>query len=389
MDNFTFVSPTKIIFGRDTENQVGSEVKQYGNKVLLHYGGGSIKLSGLYDRVITSLKVAGMDIVELQGVQPNPRLSLVKEGIEICRENDIDVILAVGGGSVIDSAKAIALGVPYDGDVWDFFEGKAKPKETIPVGVILTLPASGSEASSNSVITNEIGWLKKGLNSNVVRPRFAIINPELTFTLPPYQTICGVADIMAHVMERYFTNTTNVDFTDRLCEATLKTIIHNAPIVLEDPKNYEARANIMWASTIAHNDLLSTGRIGDWASHRIEHELSAIYDVAHGAGLAVIFPAWMRYVYKHDIDRFIQFAVRVWNIEHDYYYPERTALRGIESLESFFKAIQLPTTLTELNVNGDKLEEMAEKCTKNDTAPVGNFVKLYQQDVLKIYKSVL
>jgi len=389
MENFNFVCPTEIIFGKDTENQVGKKVKQYSDKILLHYGGGSIKKNGLYERVVKSLKAAEVDFIELPGVQPNPRLSLVKEGIEICRKNDIGFILAVGGGSVIDSSKAIALGVNHDGDVWDFFEGKLEPEKTLPVGVILTIPAAGSETSMSSVITKEDGWIKKGLNHDILRPSFAIMNPELTFTLPAYQTACGVADIMAHIMERYFTNTLNVDFTDRLCEATLKTVIHNAAILLKEPNNYAARANIMWASTIAHNDLLATGRVGDWASHKIEHELSAIYDVAHGAGLAVIFPAWMKYVYRHDINRFVQFAVRVWNIDTDYYSPERTAVNGIERLKSFFKEMGLPTTLDELNIPGDRLEEMAAKCTNSGNVVLGNFVKLNQQDVLNIYKSVL
>jgi hypothetical protein len=281
-----------------------------------------------------------VEFIELGGVQPNPRLSLVKQGIELCRKHNIDFILAVGGGSVIDSAKAIAVGVPYEGDVWDFYSGKAVPEKALPVGVVLTIPAAGSEASKSSVITNEDGWYKRGLNVEIIRPKFAIMNPEITFTLPPYQTACGAADIMAHVMERYFTHQKDVDFTDRLCEATLKTIIKNVPIVLEEPENYQARAEIMWASTIAHNDLLSTGRIGDWASHAIEHELSGIYDVPHGAGLAVVFPAWMKYVYKEDVDRFVQFATRVWDVEMDFSNPERTALEGIYRLTQFGLACQ-------------------------------------------------
>ena len=252
MDKFVFQSPTKIVFGKDAEMEVGKEVRALGKKVLLHYGGGSVKKYGLYDRVVESLKDAGVDFVELGGVQPNPRLSLVKEGIELCRKNDIDFILAVGGGSVIDSSKAIAVGTPYDGDVWDFYSGKAEIKEVLPVGVVLTIPAAGSEASDSSVITNEDGWYKWSIGSTLIRPKFAIMNPEITYTLPPYQTVCGVADIMAHVMERYFTNTKGVDFTDRLCEATLKTVIANAPKVLENPEDYDARAQIMWASTIAH-----------------------------------------------------------------------------------------------------------------------------------------
>lgn len=386
MVNFEFLSPTRIIFGKGTEERVGEETSKYSKRILFHYGGGSIKRTGLYDKIVRSLRSAGIEYVELGGVQPNPRLSLVKEGIRICRENKIDFILAVGGGSVIDSAKAIALGVPYDGDVWDFYIGKAVPKERIPVGVVLTIPAAGSEASKSSVITNEDGWYKRGCGTELNQPVFAIMNPELTYTLPPYQTACGAADIMAHVMERYFTNVPNVDYTDRLCEATLQTIIKNVPIVLEEPTNYDARAQIMWASTLAHNDLVGTGRIGDWASHQIEHELSGLYDVAHGAGLAVVFPAWMQYVYKHDISRFVQFAVRVWNVEPDFYNPERTALEGIRRLKDFFKSIGLPTTLRELSIPDDRLEEMASKCKMTNGDTVGNFVKLTKQDVLNILK---
>jgi alcohol dehydrogenase YqhD (iron-dependent ADH family) len=384
MENFIFQCPTKIIFGKGTEKQVGEETKKYSNKVLFHYGGGSIKKSGLYDTVVKSLKEAGVEFIELGGVKPNPRLSLVKEGIKICRENGIKFILAVGGGSVIDSAKAIALGVPYKGDVWDFYIGKAEIKEALPVGVILTLPATGSEASIGSVITNEEGQYKRSANHQVLRPQFAIMNPELTFTLPDYQTACGAADIMAHVMERYFTHVPYVDLTDRLAEATLRTIIKNTPIALEEPQNYDVRAEIMWASTIAHNGLLGTGRIEDWASHNIEHELSGIYDVAHGAGLAVIFPAWMKYVYKKNINRFMQFAVRVWDVEPDFNNPERTVLEGIRRMEEFFKKIGLPTTLEELNIPDDRLEEMAAKAT--EFGPLGQFMELSKDDVLNILK---
>lgn len=384
LDNFTFHSPTKIIFGRDTEQQVGCEAKKHATRVLLHYGGGSIKRSGLYQRVVESLQRAGVDFIELGGVQPNPRLSLVRQGIQLCRDEDIDFILAVGGGSVIDSGKAIALGVPYKGDVWDFFEGKAQAGTSLPVGVILTIPAAGSEASDSCVITKEDGWLKRGYSSQENRPVFAIMNPELTFTLPPYQTACGAADIMAHVMERYFTNTPYVDYTDRLCEATLKTIIKHVPLVLSEPDNYDARAEIMWASTLAHNNLLSTGRTGDWASHQIEHELSGIYDVPHGAGLAVVFPAWMKHVYNHDIKRFVQFAVRVWNIEQDFFDPEVTVLEGIQRMEEFFQSIGLPTRLEELGIPDDRLEEMARKCKKDVDGTVGNFVQLTTEDVQNI-----
>ncbi|HBM79345.1 MAG TPA: NADH-dependent alcohol dehydrogenase [Clostridiaceae bacterium] len=382
MQDFTFQCPTKIIFGRNTENQVGKEVKKYGSRILLHYGGGSIKRTGLYDRIIKSLKAEGIEVMELSGVKPNPRLSMVHEGIKICRENKINFILAVGGGSAIDSAKAIALGVPYDGDVWDFYVGKAKPRKVLPLGVVLTLPATGSEASASSVITNEDGWYKKGLGSDLNRPKFSIMNPELTFTLPAFQTFSGISDIMAHVQERYFTNTKHVELTDRLSEATLKTVINNAKILLNDPKNYDARAEIMWAGTIAHNGLLGTGREEDWASHRIEHELSGIYDVTHGAGLAVVFPAWMKYVYKHDVERFAKYAVRVWDVEPDFDNIENTVLEGIRRYQSFLKSVGLPTTLKELNVPYDRFDEMAEKCTQ--FGPVGGFIKVHKEDVINI-----
>lgn len=384
MQNFEYQWPTKIIFGQGTEVQTGHELKALGKKALLHYGGGSIKRSGLFSRIVKSLQEAGVEFIELSGVQPNPRLGLVQEGIKLCREQKIDSVLAVGGGSVIDSAKAIAAGVLYDGNVWDFYAGTAKVKETLPVGVVLTIPAAGSEASKSSVITNEAGWYKRGLNSEVIRPRFAIMNPELTYTLPPYQTAAGAADIMAHIMERYFTREPNVDLTDKLCEATLKSVIYNVPIALEAPDDYAARAEIMWASTIAHNDLLSTGRIGDWASHAIEHELSAIYDVAHGAGLAVVFPAWMKRALKQNLDKLVQFALNVWNVEPRLDAPERVALEGIKQLTAFFRRVGLPVTLEELGVPTDRLQEMVDKCTRNGTVTVGNYMKLDRAGVLEI-----
>jgi alcohol dehydrogenase len=384
VENFIFQNATKIIFGKGTEAETGKETSRFARKVLLHYGGGSIRKSGLYDRVCRSLKDAGVEFIELAGVKPNPRLSLVHEGIRICRQNTIDFILAVGGGSVIDSAKAIAIGVPYQGDVWDFYMKKAPVKESLPLGVVLTIPAAGSESSNGSVITKEEGMFKKDAGGECMRPKFAIMNPELTFTLPPYQTACGAADIMAHVMERYFTRVSAVDFTDRLCEATLRTIIENVPVALAQPDDYDARAEIMWASTIAHNDLLGTGRVGDWASHMIEHELSGIYDVAHGAGLAVVFPAWMKHVYKGDVNRFARFAARVWGVEPRFDWPERTALEGIGRTKSFFRDIGLPTSLQELGVKDDRMEEMARKATEK--GPVGNFTKLGARDVLSIYR---
>ncbi len=389
MDNFIFNNTTKIIFGKDTELLIGQETKKYSNKVLLHYGGGSIKKSGLYDRVMKSLKDAGIEVFELSGVLPNPRLSLVNEGIRICRNNDINFILAVGGGSTIDSAKAIAVGVPYEGNVWDFYEGKSEPQKALPVATVLTIPAAGSESSHSSVITNEDGWYKRGLSDYLLYPVFSILNPVLTYTLPDYQTACGAADIMAHIMERYFTNTQNVELTDRLCEATFKTVVHNVPLALKTPDDYNARAEIMWAGTVAHNNLLNTGRLGDWGSHDIEHEISAIYDIAHGAGLAIVFPAWMKYVYKRDINRFAQYAQRIWNIDDNLFDLEDVALRGIAALENYFTSIGLPTRLSHANIDDTHLEEMADKCTASDTQTVGAVMKLNKNDVLNILKLAL
>ena len=387
MQNFSFQNTTKIVFGRDTEKEVGDYTAEHGSRGLLHYGGGSIKKYGTYDKVVESLEKAGVDYVELGGVEPNPKLALVKEGIELAREENVDFILAVGGGSVIDSAKAISVGYFYDGDVWDFFTGEAEITEALPIGVVLTIPAAGSESSGAAVVTKEEGSYKRDIGTDLIRPQFAIMNPELTFTLPDYQTACGAVDIMAHIMERYFTNTENVELTDRLSESALKTIINNVPKVLKDNEDYAARAEVMWTGTIAHNNLLGTGREEDWSSHGIEHELSGIYDVAHGAGLAVIFPAWMNYVYQHDLERFAQFAVRVWGVDPDFKDLEWTARQGIKKTKEFFSSIGMPVTLAELDIPADRLEEMAKKATEN--GPIGNFVSLDTEDVLNIYQSAL
>lgn len=387
MIDFNFYNGTEIIFGKGQENNVGQYAVKYGKKVLLHYGGGSIKRTGLYDRVVKSLSEQGMEIIELGGVKPNPRLSLVREGIEICKKEKVDVILAVGGGSAIDSAKAISIGALYDGDVWDFFTGKAVPAQSVPVGTVLTIPAAGSESSTGCVITNEDGWYKRAAaQPYCMYPRFSVLNPELAYTLPKNQVAYGVADILAHLMERYFTNTQEVELIDRMLEAIMKTIINNAPLALERPNDYDVWSELMLGGAYAHNNSLSVGRIGDWASHDIEHELSAIYDIAHGEGLAIVFPAWMKYVYKHDLDRFAQFAVRVWNVENDYFDKEKTALAGIAALEKFSKSMGLPTRLSEIKIDGSKFEEMASKATDGDTSTVGNFIELKKADIVKIYK---
>jgi alcohol dehydrogenase YqhD (iron-dependent ADH family) len=387
MQNFTYQNTTKIVFGKGKEEDVGEYTAKHGSKVLLHYGGGSIKKYGTYDKVIESLEAAGIEYVELGGVEPNPKLSLVQEGIELAKEESVDFILAVGGGSVIDSAKAIAVGYFYDGDVWDFYYGDAKITEALPIGVVLTIPAAGSESSTSSVVTKLDGMYKRSIGSELIRPKFAIMNPEITFTLPNYQTACGAVDIMAHIMERYFTNTDNVEYTDRLSEASLKTIINNTPKVLENNEDYAARAEIMWVGSNAHNGLLGTGREEDWSSHGMEHELSGIYDVAHGAGLAVVFPAWMNYVYQHDLERFAQFAVRVWDVDPDFKDLEWTARQGIKKTKEFFSQIGMPVTLKELDIPAKRLEEMAEKATEN--GPIGSFVELDTEDVLNIYNNAL
>ncbi len=386
MQNFTFYSPTYFVFGKEQENQVGYYVKKFGgSKVLIHYGGGSAKKSALIDRVEASLDKEGIEYVELGGVLPNPRSGLVYEGIELCKKEGVDFILAVGGGSTIDSSKAIAAGVKYDGDFWDFYEKGIPVENALKVGTILTIAAAGSEGSADTVITKEEGMLKRGASGEALRPAFSILNPELTQTLPAYQTACGITDIMAHVFERYFTNTTDVEVTDRLCEALLLTMIKEAPKVIANPNDYEARANIMWAGMVAHNNIVGVGREQDWSSHGIEHELSALYDVPHGAGLAVIFPAWMKYVMKHDIARFAQVAVRVWNVEMDFANPEITAAEGIKRFEEFLTSIGMPINFEQLGAKEEDIPYMVETIGLGDQGTMGSFVKLSNEDVEKIY----
>ncbi len=385
MLNFNFYSPTYFAFGKEREKETGKLVKRFGGtKVLIHYGGGSVVKSGLLDRIKKSLQDSDLSFIELGGAVPNPRSGLVYTGIELCKAQNIDFVLAVGGGSAIDSAKAIAVGALYDGDFWDFFTGKTIEK-ALPIATVLTLTAAGSEGSASMVITHENGMLKRGGYSDLIRPVFSILNPELTYTLPPYQTAAGVSDMMAHVMERYFTNTKNVELTDRLGEAVMLTIINEAPKVLKNPKDYEARANLMWAGTLAHNDVCGSGREEDWASHKIEHELSGLYDVTHGAGLAVIFPAWMKYVMKQDIARFAQFAVRVWGCEMDFQNPENTAREGIERYEQFMKSIGMPTRFSDLGAKAEDIPVLIDKLHLGDKT-LGSFVKLTREDIRKIYE---
>ncbi len=388
MKNFNFYSPTYFAFGRGKEAEVGSLVKRFGgSRVLLHYGGGSVKRNGVFDSVTKSLTEAGLSYVELGGVKPNPRSGLVYEGIALCRKEKIDFILAVGGGSTIDSAKAIALGVPYDGDFWDFYRTDMVVKAALPVGTVLTIAAAGSEGSGASVITNEETMLKWSTGSDVLRPKFSVLNPAFTCTLPAYQTACGITDIIIHVCERYFTNTKDVEITDRLCEGVLKAMIEEAPKVMSDPQNYEARANIMWAGMVAHNNIIGVGREQDWATHDIEHELSARYDCAHGAGLAVIAPAWMKFVYRHDVNRFAQFAVRVWGCDMNFASPETTALEGIGRFENFLKSIGMPVRFSELGAREEDIPAMVAQLCKRDS--VGGFVKIGAKEADAIFRLAL
>ena len=391
MENFTFYSPTFFVFGKESENQAGDYVRKFGgSKVLIHFGGKSAKASGLLDRVESSLKKSGISYVSLGGVKPNPRSGLVYEGIELCKKENVDFILAVGGGSVIDSAKAIAAGVLYDGDFWDFYMGKPI-ENALPIGTVLTIAAAGSEGSPDSVITKEDGMFKRGASGNAIRPKFSILNPELTQTLPAYQSAAGITDIMAHLYERYLTNTTEVEVTDRLIEALLLTMKHEGPRVIADPNNYEARANIMWAGMMAHNNSCGVGRSQDWNSHNIEHELSALYDCAHGAGLAVTMPAVFKYVMKHDVMRFAKVAVRVWGCQMDFEHPEFTALEGIEAFRSFLISIGMPKNFAELGAREEDIPKLVEILCHGDgrTGSISGFVTLNEDDCTKIYRMML
>ena len=390
MNDFTFYSPTFFQFGKSGEKEAGKLVKRFGgSRVFLHYGSGSVIKNGTLDRVKKSLNDEGLFYTELGGVQANPVDTLVYKGIEAGKKEKVDFILAVGGGSVIDSSKAIAAGILYDGDFWDFFEGGKKIEKALPVATVLTIAAAGSEGSPNSVITKQDGLLKRGTADDLLRPVFSILNPELTMTLPPYQTASGAADIIAHVLERYFTNTKDVEITDRLCEAVLLTMINETPKVIANPNDYEARANIMWAGMLAHNNLCGAGREQDWASHWIEHELSALYDCAHGAGLAVIFPAWMKFVMHHDIMRFAQIAVRLFGVSMDFQNPEKTAEEGIHCFKNFFSSIGMPVSFAELGAKAEDIPTLLEKIKTKPDGSVGAFVSLTKKDVEEIYRLAL
>lgn len=389
MFNFEYYTPTKVVFGKGTEEQTGRLVAaQNGKKVLIHYGGGSVIRTGLLDRVKKSLEESGISYVALGGAVPNPHLGLVYEGIELCKKEGVDFILAVGGGSAIDSAKAIGYGVVNEGDVWDFYNFEREAQTCLPIGVILTLAATGSEMSDSSVITKEEGWIKRGYSSDYCRPKFAIMNPELTMTLPDYQTACGCTDIMMHTMERYFTNGGNMEITDSMAEALLRTVLENARILAKDPLNYDARAEVMWAGSLAHNGLTGCGNDGgDFMTHMLEHEIGGIFDVAHGAGLAAIWGSWARYVYKDCLPRFKRYALNVMGVENKG-TDEEIAIRGIEAMEAFYREIKMPTSMTELGiqVTEEDMKTMARKCSEACGGAKGSAKLLKEEDMLEIYR---
>ncbi len=390
MKDFNFYAPTRVVFGRESEAKLPELIKQYGGtKVLIHYGGGSARRYGLLDKVEQMLHEADIDFVELGGVVPNPLLSKVKEGIGLCCREGVDFILAVGGGSVIDSSKAIAYGVPYEGDVWDFWDGKAVPQVSLPVGVILTIPAAGSEMSSSTVITQDEGMLKRGFNSDLCRCKFAIMNPERTYTLPPYQTAAGATDIMMHTMERYFSKYEDATLTDAIAEALLRTVKDAVFEVLKNPEDYRNRANIMWASSLSHNDLTECGTEKDFAVHKLEHELSGLFGVTHGAGLAALWGSWARYVMDKHISRFVQFAVNVMAVTNDFTDPRATALRGIEAIEHFFQQIGMPTSIPNLigrKVTDEEIETLVAKCSRGGKITLGAMEILKPADMTAIYR---
>ena len=390
MKDFNYYAPTEVVFGEQSEEQVARLTRKYGGtKVLVHYGGESARRSGLLDKICTLLREGGVEHVCLGGVVPNPRLSKVREGIDLCRREQVDFILAVGGGSVIDSAKAIAYGVCMDGDVWDLYLGNATPTSMLPVAAVLTIPAAGSEMSEASVITNEDGDVKLGYSNDMSRPKFAIMNPVRTFTLPPYQTAAGVTDMMMHTMERYFTKDDDMDLTTNLAETVLRTMKDSIFYVLKDPCDYRHRAQIMWGGSVAHNGLTGCGVRDDWATHQLEHELSGMFDVTHGAGLAAIWPSWARYVLHENLSRFTRFAVNVMDVPNDFTDPEGTALRGIEAMECFFRAIGMPINIRELigrDITDEEIEEMTRKCSRDNTATCGSLKVLYADDMRKIYQ---
>ena len=390
MKDFNYYAPTEVVFGKKSEEQVAALVKKYGGtKVLVHYGGKSAVKSGLLDKVCNLLKAGGVDYVSLGGVVPNPRLSLAQQGIDLCRKEGVDFILAVGGGSVIDSSKCIGYGVPYEGNVWDFYLGKATPTNMLPIACVLTIPAAGSEMSESSVITNEDGDVKLGYSNNLSRPKFAIMNPCRTFTLPPYQTAAGVTDMMMHTMERYFTKDDDMDLTTDIAEAMLRSMKDAIFAVLKNPEDYRYRAQIMWGGSSMHNGLTGCGVSDDWATHQLEHELSGMFDVTHGAGLAAVWPSWARYVMHENLSRFVRFAVNVMDVPNDFTNPEATALKGIEAMERFYHAIGMPINIKELigkEISDEEIKEMVRKCSRDYQRTCGCLKVLQAADMETIYK---
>lgn len=390
MKDFNYYAPTEVVFGESSEEKVAQLVKKYnGKKVLVHYGGQSAVKSGLLDKMCGLLSEGGVEYVTLGGVVPNPRLSKVYEGIDLCRKEGVDFILAVGGGSVIDSAKAIAYGVANEEDVWDFYLGKAKAKCCLPVACVLTIPAAGSEMSESSVITNEDGDVKLGYSNDISRPKFAIMNPVRTFTLPAYQTAAGVTDMLMHTMERYFTHDGDMTLTTEIAESLMRTLMDCVFAVLKNPEDYRNRAQIMWGGSIAHNGLTGCGVEDDWATHQLEHELSGMFDVTHGAGLAAVWPSWARYVYKEDVSRFVRFAVNVMGVPNDFTDPEGTAQKGIEAMERFYHAIGMPINIHELigrDITDEEIKEMVRKCSRNYKSTQGRFKVLNAEDMENIYQ---
>ena len=386
MLDFEYYTPTKVFFGKSKEKEVGKIISQYGyKKIMLQYGKGSIKASGLYDDIINALNQYEIEVVELGGVEPNPKIEFVREAVRIAKREGVELVLAVGGGSVIDAAKYTALGAVSDCDVWDFVVGKQKPTSALAVACVLTIAAAGSEMSWSAVVSDLSLNMKRGLASDLIRPLFAVCNPELTYTVSPYQTACGITDIMAHTMERYFTPCEPVDITDQIAEGILRSVINAARVVMKEPNNYEARANIMWASSLSHNNLTGCGRINSLPVHQLEHAVSGEYDnVAHGAGLAVLFPAWAKYVYTYNIPRFAQFARNVWAVnEVD---DKKAAVMGIESMTEFFKSIGMPSTLREFGINLDAIDKLTDLCTFNNTRTVNSVIKLGSKEIKDIFK---
>ena len=392
MNDFTYYTPTKVVFGKNSEQQLGALVKEFGgHKVLLHYGGGSARKSGLLERIEKTLKAEGIAYVELGGVVPNPRLSLVREGIELCKKEGVDFLLAVGGGSVIDSCKAIGYGVYGGGDVWDFYDFKRVPQGCLPIGAVLTIAAAGSEMSDSSVITNDEkeNWEKRGCNNNHCRVKFAVMNPELTMTLPAYQTACGCADILMHTMERYFNHGDNMELTDGIAEALMRTVLHNAKILVKKPDDYDARAEVMWAGSLSHNGLTGCGTDGgDWSTHKLEHEIGSMFDIAHGAGLTAIWGSWARYVCDARLERFVKFAVNVMGVEPQT-DAKQIAIKGIEAMENFYREIGMPTSLSDLGITPTdaQIEAMADQCVASTRDNLGKVRHLAKEDMITIYQA--